>query len=46
MVSYDMYSVINKGEIAMTTTRMLDCKRFAFFFHIFVKHYYSAHSQL
>ena len=40
MVSYDMYSVINKGEIAiMTTTRMLDRKGFTFFFPHFLRHY-------
>ena len=33
MVLHDMYSGINKGEIAiMTTTCMLDRKGFAFFF--------------
>ena len=38
MLSYDMYSVIIKGEIAiMTTTCMLDHKGFAFFFPHFCK---------
>ena len=38
MVSYNMYSVIIKGEIAiMTTTRMLDRKGFTFFFPHFCK---------